>query len=392
MFSNPHDETGAQMNGPDATPQNLDEISILDALVAVARNRRLVLIAASIGIFVGLLVAVFSSNQYSASVKVIPDLEKSASSSLSNLGILRGLGMNLGSGEGWITTQAYPDILRSREIQIAVARDSYYFPVLDETMSIVDYVGRPKGTFGVIMRYTFGLPGLLFRAMRASPVNANSDGGYLTEDEIAAIEYVNDALSVDMARETGIITLSARSIDPQVSVDLVNNYLKHLTERIWAIYSKKAQDNLDFIRDRFNKAEKELLAAEEELATFSDRNQNPQTARLRTGRERLQRQVTFKVQLYSNLQAQFTQAELDLQKAKPVLTVIEAATPSNKRSGPKRKLMVILSLFAGICVGILLIAVKYSLEKSRQDPDSKSKIEEIIAAVLPAKLIRRMGA
>jgi len=55
-----------------------------------------------------------------------------------------------------------------------------------------------------------------------------------------------------------------------------------------------------------------------------DRNRDIQTARLRTEVERLQRQVTIKMELYRELQTQLMQAEIELQHIQPVITLVEA--------------------------------------------------------------------
>src|SRR5690606_29211635 len=128
---------------------------------------------------------------------------------------------------------------------------------------------------------------------------------------------------------------------------------------------------------QFAGAEKELRDAENALARFDDRNNNPNSARLRTERDQLQRQVTFASQLYSDLQAQRTQAQIELQRSQPVVTVLEYPAVPVEPSGPNRKLIVLLSLVLGAAIGVGLAFVKAAIEKQSADEESSEKLELI---------------
>jgi len=211
---------------------------------------------------------------------------------------------------------------------------------------------------------------------------------YVTEAEEAAMETLREMQNVSVDNETGLMMISVTSEHPQLSADLVRCLISHLSERIRQIHTEKAQQNLDFIRSRFENAQRELRDAEEELARFLDRNHSPQTASLRTQLERLQRNVTFKSELYSELQTQLTQAEIELQKVQPVLTVVEQPIPPTKPTAPNRILAVLVCLGIGLMLGITLSFVKTALEHQKED-DLK-KVEELRSALLPRFLANRI--
>lgn len=147
------------------------------------------------------------------------------------------------------------------------------------------------------------------------------------------------------------------------------------------------RERLNFIEQRFREAEQELEAAEDQLAQFLERNQNPTTATLRFPRDRLQRQVTFKEQLYSEIQSQLTQTRLELQRRQPVLTVVEKAVPPLKRSWPSRTLIVLVSLFFGLALGIG-IALVQALVNLRGSEEERRKVREIADQILPDPIKR----
>ena len=142
------------------------------------------------------------------------------------------------------------------------------------------------------------------------------------------------------------------------------------------IRTQKARDNLTFVNERFDEAQAELQAAEERLAAFNDRNRDIQSARLRTERDRLQRQVRFAADLYSEFQTQRTQAEIELQRSQPVITILEAPTPPLKRSAPQRTLIVLLSVILGGLIGVGGAFVR-TFFSNQEDDEEKEKLQQI---------------
>jgi uncharacterized protein involved in exopolysaccharide biosynthesis len=156
------------------------------------------------------------------------------------------------------------------------------------------------------------------------------------------------------------------------------------------IRTQKARENLAFIEQQFAEAERELRAAEEELAAFLDRNTNPQTARLRTERQRLERQVSFESDLYSSLQQQVSQARIDLQRSAPVFTIVEKPVPPQGPSGPNRVMFLFLFIFLGfgVGVGIAFLQAFMKNQRSGADQDTQAKLEELRSALVPKRMRR----
>jgi uncharacterized protein involved in exopolysaccharide biosynthesis len=134
---------------------------------------------------------------------------------------------------------------------------------------------------------------------------------------------------------------------------------------------------VQFVEGRFEEAEQELETAEDRLAQFLEQNQNPTTATLQFRRDRLRRQVSFKEQLYSELQSQLTQTRLDLQRRQPVVTVVEEPVPPTNRSAPRRTFIVLLMVVVGSLFGILGAFLKKYIYTASTSGAEREKIEEI---------------
>jgi uncharacterized protein involved in exopolysaccharide biosynthesis len=83
------------------------------------------------------------------------------------------------------------------------------------------------------------------------------------------------------------------------------------------------------------------------------------------------------------MQAQMTQAEIELQRSEPVITVVEKPLPPLEKSSPNRKLIVILSLFLGGGLGVGLAFINSFIGNMEQDEEEKGKLQEIKNAFIP---------
>jgi len=391
------------MDTPEQSTQNIPEsrpssylayeeeesISLLDILLVIARNRRLIGITTALFLALGLLIAVFSPNEYTASARMIRETQTESGGGLAGgLAALRGLGISVGGGSVGLTAETYPDILRSREVRLAIARSEFHFEDVDGPMTLVDYYSRDPGIVKLaltgIKKVTIGLPGTIMGMFRDKTLAAGVNSGngnlqFLTEEEEETIERLGDMVSVNVDRNSGLMTISVTTRQPLLSAQLAQTFINHLTKRVREIYTKKAQEDLEFIRERFGEAQQQLEVAEEKLAQFMDRNRNPQTAQLLTEMERLQRQVTFKTQLYSDLQTQLMQSEIEFQRSQPVITLLEAPVPPLEKSGPKRKMIVIICLMLGLFAGVGLAYIVQFINNLGGNKSQEQSLEEIKA-------------
>ncbi|MFB6226062.1 MAG: GNVR domain-containing protein, partial [Candidatus Paceibacteria bacterium] len=136
-------------------------------------------------------------------------------------------------------------------------------------------------------------------------------------------------------------------------------------------------------KQRFQQAKRELEAAEDRLAQFLERNQSLNSAKLQFQRDRLQRQVSFKEQLYSELQSQLTQTRLDLQRRQPVVTVVEGPAVPVHASAPRRMLITGISVILSAIVGVMLALGRSLVSSVSEHARMRGKLKEIKSALLP---------
>lgn len=375
--------------GQEGTRRN--EVTLVDLLVAVARNLSLIAYVTVALTIMGLAYSILAPHEYTSQARVIREAQSDAPPSLSgSLSALQGFGINFGGASSGLTPDAYPSIMKSREVRLAVARDTFYFNDVEREMSFIEYQALQGGVFGQVLTglqdYTIGLIGRLIDGRSAT--ETSQTGGLvpqLEEKEEKAIQAIEGMVGVSVDPETGIMSISVTAPESKLAAAMAQRSIDHLSERVRGILTEKARQNLSFIRNRFEEAANELQTAEARLTTFVDRNQSIQSAALRTEQDRLERQVRFKSNLYSELQARVSQAEIDLKKSEPVITVIEAPIAPLQRSAPQRTLIVMASFIFGLVLGTSAgIARFFFIGGASQE--QREKIEEVKRALVPSRV------
>ena len=374
MSSNDHTSSNSASN----TPQIL---SFLDLGVLLAVNKTLVLRTTLLFAILGLLVILLSPTRYTSSVQVVPESDSGTSGpGAGALSALQGLGLSLGGVATGLSPEAYPEIIASHEVRLAVAQDTFYFSDIGQSMTYVSYVEVSQSALRRLVNTILGLPGRLLRSIKSSPSDSSgfSDGlVLLTREEVNALSALSDLVSTSQDLETGLLTITVTSPSRTLSATLVEAVIKQLRERVREIHTIKARENLAFIESQFEEAETDLQIAEESLALFDDRNNNLSSAQLRTERDRLQRQVSFAAQLFSNLQSQRTQAQIELQRSEPIVTVLESPIVPLDPSGPSAKTLLLLFILLGLGLGVLIAFLKQSLNNLSSTSSNAYKLNLI---------------
>jgi len=385
-------------------PPREDEVSLLDLLLVLARHKALIVRTVLVFTLLGVTYALLAPEEFTSEARVVREAQTEGGSLPGGIsgglagGALSGLGIGLGGVTSGLTPAAFPDVLQSREVRLAVVRDTFRFPDAERPMTFVDYVNRPPGVLGQVLDYTLFLPwtlkGMLGQAISGSPAPAGTtDAGeplIPSEAEDEALKSISNKVSASVDEETGLMTISVTAGGPQLASDLAKSFLDHFATRVREIRTEKVRERLSFVEGRFEEAEQELEMAEESLAQFLERNQNPTTASLQFRRDRLRRQVSFKEQLYSELQSQLTQTRLDLQRRQPVVTVVEKPVPPMERSTPARTTIVLLCILLGGFAGIGFAFLRTFFKTQEDQPEERKKLEEVRQAFSPNGFLKNV--
>ena len=306
--------------------QNNDEIDLLEVFLKIWKYKRFIIIftlAVAIG---SIIYALLAQPQYEAKVSLYKRTsEGQKPSRLQNLASQFGMGGALPGGSSQFSIK---DLLNSRRINKKILLQTWEN----------EKFGEPKNLIGYW----------------------EIEGETEKEKFESALKTIREKISVNIDEETQLVTITVLMPEPRLAAN-IGNYLTTLVENYVQNEQKTStRQNLQYIEKRLETVKQELRKAEEELQLFEERNRQwQQSPVLRMEHSRLQRRVTIKQEVYLTLQQEREMAEIELVKETPVINVLDEAVSPVLRAKPKRKLIVIVGVFAGFFLSLLLVVIRY---------------------------------
>ena len=270
---------------------------------------------------------------YDSMAKVLPSSSDGGSSAGSLSGFASQFGVKLGGGNnsGGITSSSlYPDIIRSRTL----ARN-----VLKLKFKTQEFENK-KTLLNILMN----IP----------------DSVSIVEDDIKkGINSLTGMIRVSTSRESPLIIIGASASEAGLSRDIVSAVISELDRMQSAFRLSRLIEKKIFIEKRINTILSELTIAEEDLKEFRLRNREIKLSpALRLKEERYKREVKTINQLYLTLKTQYEIAQIDVVERSSHIDIIDPPESPLYRTGPNRRLIVMVSAIFGMVLGICLALFK----------------------------------
>jgi uncharacterized protein involved in exopolysaccharide biosynthesis len=190
------------------------------------------------------------------------------------------------------------------------------------------------------------------------------------------VEKLNELISIRVDDQTSIVRVSVESPYPPLAADVANRIVEYVNDFNTRKRQSQARESRKFTEERVAAADSELRRAELAVKTFYERNRGwQQSPELTFEEARLRRQIEMGQQVYGSLKREYETARIDEVNDTPVITVIDRAIPPQERSGPKRKLLVVLATaLAATIAGLWAFGAEYA---NRARRDSQGDYEEL---------------
>ena len=328
-------------------------------------NKVLIIIVTSVFVVLGLLVALFSSKEYTSACDVVP--QASDSSALSRMGSLAALaGINLDQMQNVKTLSplVYKNIMESTTFRKELMQTPLNFKEIDHPISFYEYCTNEeynKPSVGeYIIKYTVGLPFVILKAIRGEQpapdygaLNKSGDSSIetVTKEEYECLKVLDDCISIRLDDKKGYVTISANMPEAVVAAQMAQATLELLQKYITEFKIEKVQSNLDFVQERYNEAKSNFEEIQARRAKFRDANMNTTRYSAQAELEKLNAEYSLAMNLYSELASQLERAKINVKETMPVLTVITPVTVPFKKSKPKRVVILFAYTFFGVLAG-----------------------------------------
>ena len=255
-----------------------DEIDLVEVLKTIWKDRKLILKAIGVSVFLGLVIALTSPKEYEASAKLIPE-STDGSMNLGGLGGLASLaGINVGSakpGGSAIPPELYPEVVKSVEYYEVLLKKEFFFENKNQSFTILSYFKEeaPKSLFSHVLSSPSKLISLL-KSKEGDAVESARFRGIirLSKAEEDVIKNINDRVSVNVDEKSGIISVAVKMPDAVAAAEVADFTLDYLQNYITEYKISKQQQTVDFISVQYQDQKIKFEEAQEKLALFNDRN------------------------------------------------------------------------------------------------------------------------
>lgn len=322
---------------PDRPGDAGDDLSVLRPVTIVLRSRWAIIGFPLAMVALVVVLTLLQEPRFTARAQFMPQQQDRQASRVA--GLAAQFGVDLSTASDGLSPQFYADLLHSREILERVALEEFRI--------------RESGEGG---------------GARANLVELYEvEGGTEPERLMNAVRRLRENVDVTVNRETGVVSFSVKTPWRDVSVAVAERLLTLINEFDRRTRRSQASEEREFIEGQLREAEEALLAEEDSLQAFLDRNLRiDNSPQLRFQRERLQRRVVLRQEVYTSLAQSLEQAKIQEVRNTPVITIVESPqTPP--RADPRRlKVKVALASILGLLFALMWAFGREYMARVRQ--------------------------
>ena len=370
-------------NVPQYQEEDEMEIDLMEYARKLWAARKLLFKVAGIAVIVGVVIALTTPKQYTASVTLAPESSKAGGGGLSGIASMLGVGgLSMGSDADALNVQLYPDIVSSTPFIL----DLMDTPVktIDKEQPDTTLVGYLKEyTSSSLMSTVVSLPfkaigGImsLFKSEEEKVGKEVINPCHLTQEHAGTVAGLKGMIIANVDKKTGVTTVSVTMQDPLVAAIMTDTVVVKLQEHITKYRVSKAEDDCKYWEELYQQRQDEYYKAQEKYAKYSDANNNVILQSVRIEQERLQNDMNLALQVYSNVAAQLQMAKAKVQEAKPVFAVVEPASVPLQPSGTSRKMILVGTVFLFVAAAAAWVLFGVDLWKKVKEGLSESKEEK----------------
>ena len=324
------------------------EISVFVVAAILLRARWRIVRWALIGAFFAGLTVISKPVLYSASASFIPEGHDASRSAFA--GLAGQLGVSIPTaGNAAVSPDFYSMLLKSRVI---------LEPVVRETFTVPELGGRRVAFLDL---FEISGPNVAVRAERG----------------VAALKGM---IFPSIDSKTGVVTLTVRTPWRSVSLAIASALIEGVNEYNSRVRQGQAATERQFVQGRLDVARTDLRNAEDRLERFLRTNREfGGSPELMFERDRLQRDVLLRQQIFSSLTQAFEEARIREVRDTPVVTVFEAPSAPSAPDPRGRVRRVFLGTLLGALIGLLFAfsSGMLAIRQRQGDPEAEEFLRSL---------------
>ncbi len=389
-----------------------DEVSLIEVFTQLAYRKQLIAKITGAAILLGLVLAFALPVRYTATTKLMPPQQTQSSASLmmsqltaaggGSLAALAGGSLGLKSPNdiyiGLLTSRPIADSIISRFDLMKEYRSRDMTEARKDLADFTQVTSEKNGFISVsvtdkdkkrVAAMTNAYIEELRTLTKTLAVTEASQRRLFYEDQL---KQTKEALiSAELAfqqvqQRKGLVQLDAQAKAMIEGLAALRAQVSAKQVEVQALRSYSTERNPDL-----ELAERELTTLQSEVGQLEQRNHSPGSAELglqdvpSAGMEylRADHEVRYRQALFDLLIKQYDAARLDEAKDAAIIQVVEPAIEPDKKTSPKRALIMLLFTIAGVFLaGCISLLILWWTEFIKADPDASRQIEGLKSALI----------
>lgn len=387
-----------------------DEISLLDLLIELAERKRLIFWVTAGFAVLSIVVSLLLPVRYTATVLLLPPQQNSSLSAqlASQFSSLGGVAALAGGGSSLLKNpnDMYVAMFRSRTVEDAMVEhfglmQEYHKRYLSdarkkfENFSTVDGSGKdglvhisvedhdPQRAAELANGYVDQFRDL---SQHLAITEAGQRRLFFEQQLKQANQNLADAEEAlkETEQKTGLIQLDSQARALIESATALRAQIAAKEVQIQGMQTYATGENAQLAE-----AQQELDGLRAQLAKLGGSSESPDALIVPKGKmseagleyTRSLRDVKYYETIFDILARQFELAKLDEAKEGALIQIVDPAMPPDKRSFPKRALIVICATFLGFFVGAFCVFWQAGIQRIKSDPGVASKLNRLRRAI-----------
>ena len=406
------EETEEAMDGASLSeaPSDGYEISLIDVLTQLAYRKWLIAEVTGIAVLAGVALALVQPVRYTATTKILPPQQTQSAASMM-------IGQLTGAGGGSLAAMAggglglknpndiYVGLLNSRPVADAIIQKfdlAKVYHAKDMTKArekLADYTEVTSEKNGFIAVSVTDKD----KKRVAEMANAYTDQLRILTQTLAVTEASQRRLFYEeqLKQAKGALVaaeLAFQQVQQQKGLVQLDAQAKAMIEGIAALRAQVAakQVEVQALRSYSTEqnpdvqlAERELTSLQAEEASLEQRNHVPGIAGLglenvpAAGLEYLRaaHELQYQQALFDMLMKQYDAAKMDESKDAAIIQVVEPAIEPDRKSSPRRAMILLISAFLGFLAGCILVLLLWWKKLGEIDPIAGKRLQELSNAL-----------
>jgi uncharacterized protein involved in exopolysaccharide biosynthesis len=377
-----------------------DEISLLDLLIVLAERKRIILAVTAVFAIGAIIVSLLLPPRYTATVTLLPP-QQGSSMVASQLGSMGGLAALAGGGLGLKNpNDMYVAMFKSRTVEDAVVQ---HFGLMQEYRAKYPSDAR-KAFEGSATVDGSAKDGMIRISVQDRDPRRAADlaNGYVDQFRLQSqhlaiteasqrrlffeqqLEQAKDRLAnaeeamKQTEQKTGVIQFESQARALFEAAASLREQVAAKEVQIQGMRTYATGENSEVVQ-----AQRELDSMRAQLAKLGGSGDNAndglivpkgQVPEASLENIRKLRDIKYNEAIFDILARQYEAAKLDEAKQGALVQVIDPAIPSERRSSPKRGLMVIVATAMGLFMGIFLALLQAAFQHVEGNPEVSRKL------------------